>query len=143
MRLLPRPLLLALAAACAPRPSTAPEPELIGASAGYTCAYRQLRDLGYTLTQRAPERGTVAGQRIVSPPLAPRTQWDEIVVTAPVGGDARGAVRAVARGGVEEATRRRPAAATGRGRADAAKIADACRAARRPVDSTRRAGRAG
>ena len=124
---------LSLATACAPRTSTAPEPEIVGASAAYTCAYRQLRDLGYTLTRTAPESGTVAGQRIVSSPLAARTQWDEIVVTTPVGASARGPARAVAHGGVEEAGRRRVAAATRRGRQNAATIAEACRDAQRPT----------
>ena len=119
------------AAACAPRATTAPEPEIVGASAGYTCAYRRLRDLGYTLTRTAPESGTVAGQCITSRPLAARTEWDEIVVTTPVGATARGAVRAVARGGVEEANRRRTAVATARGRQDAATIATRCRDASR------------
>jgi hypothetical protein len=105
----------------------------VGASAGYTCAYRQLRDLGYTLTRRAPESGTVAAERIVSRPLAPRTEWDELVATAPVGAAAVGATRVVARGGVEEAGRRRAAAATARGRRDAARVAEACRGARRPA----------
>jgi hypothetical protein len=40
-------------------------------------------------------------------------------------------VRVVARGGVEEAGRRRAAAATARGRRDAARVAEACRTARR------------
>jgi hypothetical protein len=132
-----RAAMLALAAACAPRRTTAPEPELVGASAGYTCAYRQLRDLGYTLTRTAPESGTVAGQRIVSRPLAARTEWDEITVTTPVGSTARGTVRAVARGGVEEANRRRVAAATERGRKDAATVATRCQGARREAAGER------
>lgn len=129
-------LLAALLAACAPRTSTAPEPETVGASAAYTCAFRQLRDLGYTHTRTAPESGTVAGQRIVSRPLSARTEWDEIVVTTPVGASARGAVRAVARGGVEQSGRRRTAAATPRGRKDAATVATRCREASRERRAT-------
>jgi hypothetical protein len=124
-------------AGCAPRARPTPEPEAVGASAGYTCAFRRLRDLGYTFSRTAPESGTVSGQRITSRPLAARTEWDEIVVTAPVGSSAVGAVRAVARGGVEEAGRRRVAAATERGRRDAARIADDCRAARRGSEGRR------
>jgi hypothetical protein len=99
----------------------------VGASVGYTCAYRRLRDLGYTLTRTAPESGTVAGERIVSRPLAARTEWDEIVATAPIGAAGRGRVRATARGGVDEAGRRRTAAATRRGREDAARVVESCR----------------
>lgn len=122
---------LAALAACAPRPRPAPEPEIVGASVGYTCAYRRLRDLGYTLTRTAPEVGTVAGQRIVSRPLAARTEWDEIVVTTPVGAAGEGPVRPLASGGSEYGGRRRTIRATERGRQDAQRIADACRNATR------------
>lgn len=122
---------LLAATACAPRTSTAPEPETVGASAAYTCAYRQLRDLGYTHTRTEPESGTVAGQRIVSRPLAARTEWDEIVVTTPVGAATRGSVTAMARGGVEQSGRRRRGTATARGRKDAATVATRCRDASR------------
>jgi len=124
------PLLLAGAfalAACAPRrrppePATGP-----AASAGYTCAYRHLRDLGYTVTRAAPESGVVAGERAAGGALTERAGWDELVVRAPIGVRERGAVRVTARGGVLEGGRRRAAAASARAVAHAEAITRACR----------------
>jgi len=123
------PLLLASAltlAACAPRrrppePATGP-----AASAGYTCAYRHLRSLGYTVTRAAPESGVVAGERAAGGALTEWAGWDELVVRAPIGVRGRGTVRVTARGGVLEGGRRRAAAASTRAAAHAAAITSAC-----------------
>ena len=130
----PRRALLALllvTAACAPRRPVTPDVTAPGASAGYACAYRELQTLGYSIVRAAPEAGAVTGQRIVSEPLREPTVWDELVVAAPKGANATGRVRVTARGGARQGTRRWSVEPSGRGRADAERITERCRDARR------------
>lgn len=117
-------------AACAPRRPLPGEPEP-GASAGYSCAYRELQQLGYTIVRTAPEAGAVTGERIVSRPLQEPTVWDELVVAAPRGASATGRVRVTPRGGARQGTRRWSVEPTARAATDASRIADRCRDARR------------